>query len=35
MNQRSLTALRRLVARHPDIDVRLGHQALPAKGAAR
>lgn len=35
-NVASLTALRALVARHPQIDVRLGHQALdPTSGDAR
>jgi len=30
----SLARLKRLVARHPEIDVRLGHQALPPKAGA-
>lgn len=33
MSARSLAALERFVARHPRVDVRLGHQAMPADGA--
>ena len=33
-NAQALARLRRLVAEHPAISVRLGHQAMPAPGAA-